>query len=145
MSKRALAIIIGVSAAAVLSACEDPSAYSTTPGTQTSPVPEQSAQDPNIRESATAAPSFDNGHTVHITVKGIQPLALASLCCDPVVFRNETNAPVSVTFDISKLHSGSIAPGGTWQWVPPNPESVIYHLGTDPKESGQIQVESPNW
>jgi hypothetical protein len=142
MRSRLLALIVGLSAMSMLAACDDPSVASLPPS---SPVPHASAQDPNVRESASAAPSFDVGHTVHLTPSGIQPLALASLCCDPVVFKNEGTAPVSVIFNVSKINSGPIAPGATWKWVPPNPESVIYHLGTNPNASGQIQVESPNW
>ena len=140
MKNRALFVILGLSALAVLAACDDPSAMPLQ-----SPVPMQSAADPAIREAITANPSFDEGHTVHLTSKGIQPLALASLCCDPVVFKNETAAPISVTFNVSKIKSGPIAPGATWQWVPPNPESVIYHVGADLTQSGQIQIESPSW
>lgn len=143
MNRWALAVVVGLSSVLMLAACDDPSSAQSQ-GPQ-SPLPVASAQDPNVRESATAAPSFDTGHTVHITAAGIQPQALASLCCDPVVFKNETGASVSVVFNVSKINSGPIAPGASWKWAPPNPESVIYHLGTDPKQSGQIQVESPNW
>ncbi len=128
------ATIAGLAALALLGACDE----STTAGP---PVPQASAQDPNIRESASAAPDFDAGHTVHITAVGIQPKALTSLCCDPVVFKNETRSPVTVVFNISKISSGAIAPGATWSWTPPNPESVLYHLASDPKTFFQIQVE----
>lgn len=138
MNWRVLAAIVGLSAGSVLAACDDQSAA-------LPPVPVASAPDPNIRESVSAAPSFDVGHTVHITAAGIQPQALASLCCDPILFKNETQAPVSIVFNVSKTSSGLLAPGATWTWPPPNPESVIFHLGTDPKQTGQIQVESPNW
>jgi hypothetical protein len=146
---RVLLLVLAAAAMAAMVACEDPSAIAsqdggTTPGT-TSPVPKQSVLDPYVREAASAYPGLDNGHTVHITNAGIQPRALTSLCCDPVVFKNETGAPISVTFNISKATSGPIAAGGSWSWTPPNPESVIYHLGTDLTKKGQIQVESPNW
>jgi hypothetical protein len=141
MRRHALAVIVGLSVMGVLAACDDPSSV----GSLQSPVPIQSAQDPAIRESVSAAPAFDTGHTVHLTKAGIQPLALASMCCNPVVFKNETSAPMAVMFNVSKIKSGPIAPGSTWQWTPPNPESVIYHLASDPTQSGQIQVESPSW
>ncbi len=140
MKKTMLAFVVALSAVGSISACDTgPAAALQTP------QPIASAQDPSVREAVSAASSFDVGHTVHLTAKGIEPLALASLCCAPVIFKNETTAAVSVIFNISKVNSGRIAPGATWQWTPPNPESVIYHLGTDPKQSGQIQVESPNW
>jgi len=140
MNKGVFLVMVGLSAVTMLAACEDPSA-----SVQPSPVPLQSAADPNVRESASAAPDFDTGHTVHLTQVGIQPKALVSQCCSPIVFKNETSAAVSVTFDVSKKSSGPIAPGATWQWIPPNPESVVYHLGTNVAQRGSIQIESPNW
>lgn len=142
MRKPLLAAIVCLSAISMLAACDDPSTASQPPS---SPVPLQSAGDQAAREAVAANPSFDVGHTVHLTAKGIEPLALSSFCCDPIVFKNETSAPMSVMFNVSKLKSGPIAPGATWQWVPPNPESVIYHLVGSPTQSGQIQIESPNW
>ena len=139
LKKGVIGLVVSLSALSLLAACDDPTAA------QQSPVPLQSAPDPSIREAAKAAPSFDVGHTVHITDAGIQPLALASTCCSAVVFKNETGSPVAVMFNISKVTSGAIAPGGTWSWVPPNPESVIYHLVSNPKSMAQIQVESPDW
>lgn len=144
MKSRLLVMLMGFTVAALLAGCEDQSAGALQTPPQ-SPLPVASASDPSIRESATANPSFDQGHTVHITKAGIQPQALVSACCDPIVFKNETAGAFTVIFDISKKSSGPIAPGGTWQWTPPNPESVIYHLVENPKESGQIQIESPNW
>jgi hypothetical protein len=148
VNKRAFAVVIGLFVIALVAACEDqPAASLQTPGQAAAqtPLPVASASDPSARESVSANPSFDQGHTVHITQAGLQPLALVSFCCDPIVFKNETGAPVSVTFNISKASSGPIAPGATWKWTPPNPESVIYHLGANPNQSGQIQIESPNW
>lgn len=141
VKSRTFAVIVGLmSAMVVLAACEDQPVASLQ-----SPVPQASAQDPAIRESVTAAPAFDVGHTVHITAKGIEPQALASMCCNPVAFKNETGARVAVIFNVSKVTSGPIAPGASWAWTPPHAESVIYHLVSDPKRTGQIQVESPNW
>jgi hypothetical protein len=148
VNKRAFAVVMGVFVVALVAACEDqPAASLQTPGQAAvqTPLPQASASDPATRESATANPSFDQGHTVHITQAGLQPLALVSLCCDPIVFKNETGAAVSVTFNVSKLSSGAIAPGATWKWTPPNPESVVYHLGANASQAGQIQIESPNW
>jgi hypothetical protein len=145
MKKRGLfALVMGFAAVATLAACDDPSAYSSNTS-PTSPLPLASAKDPAIRESSSANPSFDVGQTVHITAAGIQPQQLVASCCGAVVFKNETHGPVSVIFNISKIKSGALAPGATWQWVPPNPESVVYHLVNDPTQSGQIEVQSPNW
>ena len=139
MKNRLVVIGIALAAMSAFAACDDPSVGSQQAAQ--SPIPEQSAQDPNIRESVTAAPDFDAGHTVHITTVGIQPKALASSCCNPILFKNETTGTVTVIFNISKKNSGPIAPGSTWQWQPPNPESVIYHLGNNPALQGQIQIE----
>ena len=108
-------------------------------------VPLRLAPDPAIKEAVTADASFDVGHTVHITATGIRPLSLASLCCDPIVFKNETSAPISIVFDVYKTSSGSIAPGATWSWTPHNPESLTFHLGSEPSSHGHIQIESPDW
>jgi hypothetical protein len=143
MKRRALVVLVAFSALGVLAACDDPSASQQ--ATVSPPAPVRSPADLNAREAASAAPDFDTGHTVHITPAGIQPKQLVTFCCDPVVFKNETSAPVSVMFDISRAASGSIAPGGTWSWTPPHAESVLYHLVTGSRLAGQIQIESPNW
>jgi hypothetical protein len=127
----------------LVAACDDGTPTTTT--VLRSPVPEASAPDPAISEAATAQPGFDVGQTVHLTVKGIQPTQLVTSCCRAVIFKNESNGPMSIVFNRSKLSSGPIAPGATWLWTPPNPESVIYHLGEDPTQQGSIQVESPQW
>jgi hypothetical protein len=139
-----LAVIVGLSAAIALTSCDSgaPGDAAANNSPAASPRPAASAADPAIREAVSAAPAFDVGHTVHITSAGIQPRSLASLCCAAVVFKNETSASVSVVFAISKISSGAIAPGSTWQWTPPNPESVVYHLGSDATVGGQIQIES---
>ena len=147
-SRAFTAWIVGLSAVTLLAGCDaggGPIAEATT-APKASPQPQAVAPDPAIKESVSAQPGFDVGHTVHITSAGIQPLQLVSLCCDPVVFKNESGAAVSVFFDVYKnVKSGPIAPGATWQWVPPNPLSTTYHLGSDIKQRGQIQVESANW
>jgi hypothetical protein len=144
MNGRALAPFLALGTVMLLAGCDSGDATAPPAPTPTYAPPAQ-APDPAIREAISAASSFDVGHTVHLTPSGIRPQALASLCCAPVVFKNETDKPVSVTFVISKISSGPIAPGSTWQWVPPNPESVIYRLGSDPNTTGQIQIESPDW
>jgi hypothetical protein len=141
---RFVVVLVGVTAAAVLASCDDgsvPSAATNT-GPPASPA---AAPDPAIREAVTAAPSFDVGHTVHVTSAGIQPRSLVSLCCAPVIFKNETGADISIVFWIGKIDSGPIAPGASWAWTPPNPESVGYHLGAGPSWAGQLQIESPDW
>jgi hypothetical protein len=143
IKNRVLAGIVGLSALALLAGCD--TGAGTPPLSATSPVPAASAPDPAIRESATANPSFDVGHTVHLTTAGIQPQALVSQCCSAVIFKNESNTPIAIVFNVSKINSGPIAPGATWQWIPPNPESVIYHVADDVNQKGSIQIESPNW
>jgi hypothetical protein len=141
LKSRALALVMALSAGTLLAGCGGGS-----PATSTSSPPSKPAvaPDPSIREAATAAPSFDVGHTVHVTAAGPQPRSLASECCKPVVFKNETGSPVSIVFFISNIDSGPIAPGASWQWTPPNPESVGYHLGSDASKTGHIQVEATN-
>jgi hypothetical protein len=145
IKRRALAVIVGLSTAALLAGCQGDVATATSSSPTPSHQPPASAPDPSIREAKSASPEFDVGHTVHMTAAGIQPRLLVSLCCNPVVFKNESGAKFSVIFDISKINSGSIAPGASWQWVPPNAESVTYHLSGASKTHFQIQVEAPNW
>jgi hypothetical protein len=35
---------------------------------------------------------------------------------------------------------GAIPPGGIYVFVPHNVESIAYHSGSDPKVTGQVQV-----
>ncbi len=144
MKGRMLLLLMALPSALMLAACDSGGTVAlTTP--KSSPVPVATVPDPAIKEAVSAAPSYDVGHTVHITKDGIRPRSLASLCCAPVVFVNETAQPLAVQFFTYKIASGPIAPGSRWQWVPPNPESVGYHLVSDPTATGQIQVESPDW
>lgn len=136
MRRRALPALAAALSALALAGCGTGGASHSQPS---------AAPDPSIKEAAGAASSFDVGHTVHVTPAGLRPQSLASLCCAPVVFKNETNTPISIVFFIYKIDSGPIAPGATWQWVPGNPQSVAYHLGGDANQAGHIQVESPNW
>lgn len=128
-----------LAALALLAGCD---AGGTSPSSHAQP---SSAPDPSIKEAVSAASSFDVGHTVHVTPAGLRPQSLASLCCAPIVFKNETDKPISIAFFIYKIDSGPIAPGASWQWVPGNPQSVAYHLGNDANQAGHIQVESQNW
>lgn len=135
MKSPAFAIVIALLSATLVAGC----------GSAPQTPPKAVAADPNIKESISAAPAFDVGHTVHITATGLRPQSLASLCCAPIVFKNETSQTISVVFFIYKIESGPIAPGASWQWVPNNPQSLGYHLGGDPNQTGHIQVESPDW
>jgi hypothetical protein len=141
IKNRALAVLLGLTAAALLAGCD--SAGPVANGDSTPPP--VSTQDPSAREAATAAPAADFGHTVHVTSAGIQPQSLISSCCAPVVFKNETGAPVSIVFFVGNRDSGPIPPGASWSWTPPNPESVGYHLGGDTTKTGHLQIESPSW
>src|SRR5215471_11396793 len=96
---RALAVAVGLLTAAVIGACDSDTATAP-PLNTSSPVPAASAPDPAIKEAIKAQPSFDVGHTVHLTASGIQPLQLVSQCCAPVVFKNESATPVTVMFNI---------------------------------------------
>lgn len=138
---RALALVIALSAGTLLAGCNGGSSTTSTPSPSSKPAV---AQDPSIKEAVTAAPDFDVGHTVHVTAAGLQPKSLVSECCKPIVFKNETGSPISIVFFIYKIDSGPIAPGASWQWSPPNPQSVGYHLGSDANKAGHIQVEPPN-
>src|ERR1700738_4741454 len=125
--RAALALALALSAMTLLAGCDGGGG-----GTAgISPSQPSAAPDPSLREANSAAPAFDVGHTVHVTAAGLQPRSLASLCCAPVVFENETGNPISIVFLVYKIDSGPIAPGTSWQWVPANPQSVGYHLGTD--------------
>jgi hypothetical protein len=130
-------------ALSLLTACADPGTLA-----QSSPAstPPKSVVNDDAREAISPNPAFDQGHVVHLTAAGVLPQSLVLFCCDrPVAFKNETSGTVSVVLDISKVNSGPIAPGATWQWTPPNPESITFHFGDAPNTRGHIQVESPSW
>lgn len=142
MKRRALAFAMALSVAMLFASCDGDTGPSKDISAKATPA---AASDPAIREAVSAAPALDFGHTVHVTPAGLQPQSLASMCCDAVVFKNETASPISILFPISKIDSGNISPGATWQWVPPNPESVLYDLNGDANQAGHIQIESPGW
>jgi hypothetical protein len=135
---------VAAAALSLLTSCSgagDGRAQSSPPAAST-----RSTVDDDAREAISPNPAFDQGHTVHLTAAGVLPQSLVLFCCDrPVTFKNETSGTVSIVLDISKVSSGPIAPGATWQWTPPNPESITFHYGEAPTTRGHIQIESPSW
>jgi len=93
------------------------------------------------REAVKPDPYWDYGQTVQITAQGFLPADLVSTCCLPLVFKNLTSAPVTVSFDHQLVTLGPIPPGGTASYAPPNIESVVYHAVEHPEWThGKIQV-----
>jgi hypothetical protein len=87
-------------------------------------------------------PNFDYGQTICVTSKGVEPVWLVSLQNHPVTWRNETSAPLSITFVAGKVTSGPIPPHGTWSYTPKLPLSLAYHVSTV-GGLGRIQVLAP--
>ena len=145
--------LVALAALALLAGCEQATPAAATGagaaahsgGAATTPKPQASAADPAAREAVSPFPTFDQGQTVHLTASGVRPLSLVTFCCLALSFKNETQSPIFVVFDIYKTNSGPIAPGASWQWTPHNPYSFTFHVGSDTKDSGHIQIESPNW
>ncbi len=131
----ALLLLVGCTA----SAAAPPPSPTPSPSASTPRPAPTATPDPN-RERDHPDPYFDFGFTVRITDRGFHPQWLVSLCCDPVTWINDTNAPVRVIFDHQSVHSGEIPPGGTFTWKPKNVQSVTYHEGEDPSVRGTLQV-----
>ncbi len=127
--------------AVLAAACTSGASANTPTSPPVRPTPSRSAgsPDPN-RERDHPDPNFDFGFTIRITDQGFHPQWLVSLCCKPVTWINDTNAPVKVVFDHQSVRSGQIAPGGTFVWKPKNVQSVTYHDAADPSRHGIIQV-----
>lgn len=83
------------------------------------------------------------GQTVCITKSGLRPAWLVSTVGHPVSWHNETHATVTVVFDAVDGGPGKIPPGGTWEWSPPNPESVSYHVLAGARLHGVVEADSP--
>lgn len=93
------------------------------------------------REAASPGAAADTGFTVWITSSGFRPAILIAPCCDAVTWKNMTSAPVAVVFDaVAGGSRGTIPPGGIYVFVPHNVESIAYHSGSDPKVTGQVEV-----
>ncbi len=92
------------------------------------------------REAHSPDPAFDYGFVVQITPGGFHPHILVASCCSPIVWINATDKPNSVVFDVEPGGSGSIPPGGSWVFTPPNAESLSYHSGTYATMTGAVQV-----
>jgi hypothetical protein len=135
----AVAALLAVTALAAACSSGASASPTTTPSIRPSPSGSVTSPDPN-RERDHPDPNFDFGFTVRITDQGFHPQWLVSLCCKPVTWINDTNAPVSVVFDHQLVRSGQIAPGGTFVWKPKNVQSVTYHDADDPGRHGVIQV-----
>jgi hypothetical protein len=84
------------------------------------------------------------GQTVCITKDGLRPAWLVSTIGHPVSWRNETHATVKVVFDAVEGGPGTIPPGGTWDWSPPNPESVSYHVLAGARLHGVVEADPPS-
>ena len=110
-------------------------------------VTDQSAAPPASSTQAAACTSIDPhnafGQTVCITKDGLRPAWLVSTIGHPVSWRNETHATVKVVFDAVEGGPGTIPPGGTWEWSPPNPESVSYHVLAGARLHGVVEADPP--
>jgi hypothetical protein len=109
-------------------------ANGTSSGATSSPSPNATA--------CTMDPNFDYGQTICVTSKGVAPVWLVALQNQPVTWRNETSAPVSITFVAGKVTSGPIPPNGTWSYTPKLPLSLAYHVSTV-GGLGRVQVLAP--
>ena len=137
---RTVALAAVVVLATLAAACSSgASANPTTPSVRPTPSGSVSSPDPN-RERDHPDPNFDFGFTIRITDAGFHPKWLVSLCCKPVTWINDTNAPVKVVFDHQLVRSDPIPPGGTFVWKPKNVQSATYHDANDPSLRGIIQV-----
>jgi len=109
-------------------------ANGTSSGATSSPSPNAAA--------CTMDPNFDYGQTVCITSAGMKPTWLVSVQNMPVTWRNETSAPLSITFVAGHVHSDPIPAGGTWTYTPKYPLSLAYRVSTV-DGLGRIQVLAP--
>ncbi|HEX4578486.1 MAG TPA: hypothetical protein VH498_00640 [Candidatus Dormibacteraeota bacterium] len=92
-------------------------------------------------EAASPGAAADTGFTVWITSSGFRPAILIAPCCGAITWKNKTSASVAVVFDaVAGGSRGAIPPGGIYVFVPHNVESIAYHSGSDPKVTGQVQV-----
>lgn len=138
----------------ILSACGSGAAATSSPAARPSPsdaavrglafiTPAAIPSEPTTatsREAHSPDPAFDYGFVVQITPDGFHPHILVASCCAPIVWINATNQPNSVVFDVEPGGSGSIPPGGSWAFTPPNVESLSYHSGIYPTMTGAVQV-----
>jgi hypothetical protein len=133
------AVILVLATVSLAGCALPPETAATTP----TPHPAKSfdAQANAAREAASPDPNWDYGQTVSIKAQGFLPADLVSICCQPVVFKNLTEAPVTVVFDHQLVNSGPIAPGSSFTWTPPNVESVVFHAVEHPEWThGKVQV-----
>ena len=110
-------------------------------------VTDRSAAPPATSAHATGCSSIDPhnafGQTVCITKDGLRPAWLVSTIGHAVTWQNETQATVKVVFDAVEGGPGTIPPGGTWKWSPPNPESVSYHVLAGASLHGVVEADTP--
>ena len=134
MSRRLL--LSAAAALVVASGCGGSAGGSTTP----SPA---AAAAPTIA-CASIDPHNAFGQTVCITPDGIRPQWLVSTVGQPVTWRNETDATVKVVFDAVDAGPGTVEPGATWVWMPPNPESASYHVIGARRMRGVVEADPPS-
>jgi hypothetical protein len=122
-------------------AATSPSAAGPSGNPATSPTPPFTPSE--AREAANPDPNFDYGFTVQVTGDGFHPRWLVAICCRPIIWKNTTDATVTVVFDHLGVTSGPIAPGTIWLFTPKNVQSISYHSGADASIHAVLQVNQP--
>ena len=93
--------------------------------------------------SRTLDPYVDSGQRIEITNDAFVPAQLIAVVDRPVVWTNKSTKPVEVVFDSGTVHSGTIAPGGTFSYTSDAAVSVTYHAMGRPDMKAAIQFEPP--
>ncbi len=104
----------------------------------TDPVAELPRESPNVQRPDA---HFDAGQMIYITEKGFVPELLVTVVNEAIVWTNETNEPVSIIFDNKTVRSGPIEPGDSFSFTPDVTISITYHVVSDKRIKGAIQVE----
>ncbi|HTU37573.1 MAG TPA: hypothetical protein VMF35_06115 [Acidimicrobiales bacterium] len=82
-------------------------------------------------QGQTIQPGLNPGQNIIIKAGRVFPQELQSSGGTPVVWYNLTKSPQRIIFDDFKFYpvdSGTIPPGGTFTWTPPNGGPVSYTL-----------------
>ena len=86
---------------------------------------------PNEVGGQAAQPDFSPGQNIIIKSNAVYPSTLEANVSYPVVWYNLTKTPQRIVFNNFKyfpVDSGTIPPGGTFTWTPPDDVSFSYTL-----------------
>jgi len=89
-----------------------------------------------------SSPTSSSPMTVNatITAGGFAPNTINVNVGSTVTWTNTDNSPHSVVADGGQFNSGSIAPGGKFNYAFPSAGAFAYHDGANPKMSGMVNV-----